>query len=205
MADFTIKKAEFVLSAGAGSAYPARIGAEIAMIGRSNVGKSSLINSLCNNNKLARISSSPGKTRLINFYQVDGRFYLVDLPGYGFARAPKHEKEKWGELIERYLASDRLTHIFLLLDIRHAPTAEDKQMYQWVLYYGIPYTLIATKSDKLARSKRVQAANAAAKLLGAPPYALPYSAESREGRRQLLDRIGDVLVDFDTRGGMREV
>ena len=78
-------------------------------------------------------------------------------------------------------------------------------MYQWVLYYGIPYTLIATKSDKLARSKRVQAANAAAKLLGAPPYALPYSAESREGRRQLLDRIGDVLVDFDTRGGMREV
>ena len=113
----------------------------------------------------------PGKTRLINFFRVNDAFHLVDLPGYGFAKAPKAEQEKWGRLMEAYLSSGLLTHIFMLIDIRHAPTAEDKQMFEWILYYGVPFTLIATKADKLARSKRQQAANTAAKLLGAPPYA----------------------------------
>ena len=97
--------------------------------------------------------------------------------------------------MEAYLSSGLLTHIFMLIDIRHAPTAEDKQMFEWILYYGVPFTLIATKADKLARSKRQQAANAAAKLLGAPPYAIPYSAEIAEGRAEVCARIGAILAD----------
>ena len=189
-----IKKAVFETSVGLGGTYP-ESGVQIAMVGKSNVGKSSLINSLCNNFKLARISASPGKTRLINFFRINDSFHLVDLPGYGFAKAPKTEKEKWGQLMEDYLSSGRLTHIFMLIDIRHAPTAEDKQMFEWIIYYGVPFTLIATKSDKLARSKRQQAANIAAKLLGAPPYAIPYSSENAEGREEVLKRIGAILQD----------
>jgi len=194
MEQFMIKKAAFDTSVGLGGTYP-ESGVQIAMVGKSNVGKSSLINSLCNNFKLARISASPGKTRLINFFRINDAFHLVDLPGYGFAKAPKTEKEKWGQLMENYLSSGRLTHIFMLIDIRHAPTAEDKQMFEWIIYYGVPFTLIATKSDKLARSKRQQAANTAAKLLGAPPYAIPYSSENAEGREEVLKRIGAILQD----------
>ncbi|HWS29615.1 MAG TPA: ribosome biogenesis GTP-binding protein YihA/YsxC [Clostridia bacterium] len=197
MEEFAIKKAEFVTSVGLGGVYPPKDGVEIAIVGKSNVGKSSLINSLSNNFKLARISSSPGKTRLINFFRLNGAFYLVDLPGYGFAKAPKTEKEKWGRLMEDYLSAGRLTHIFMLLDIRHAPTNDDKQMFQWILYYGVPFTLVATKSDKLAKSKRAQAANAAAKLLGAPPAALAYSSETAEGREALIKRIGSVIGDAE--------
>jgi len=200
MEEFTIKKAEFVTSVGLGGAYPPNDGVEIAIVGKSNVGKSSLINSLCNNFKLARTSSSPGKTRLINFFRLNGAFYLVDLPGYGFAKAPKAEKEKWGQLMEAYLKAGRLTHIFMLLDIRHAPTSDDKQMFQWILYYGVPFTLVATKSDKLSKSKRAQAANAAAKILGAPPAALAYSSETAEGRETLIKRIGEVVGDATALG-----
>ena len=122
-------------------------------------------------------------------------FHLVDLPGYGFARAGKEEQRSWSSLIEAYLGSGRVTHLFLLLDIRHAPTADDRQMYQWLLYYGVPFTLVATKSDKLARSRRQQAANAAAKALGAPPFAIPFSAQTGEGRAALTERIGQILAD----------
>ena len=193
--EFAIKQAEFETSVALGSAYPEKTSAEIAIVGKSNVGKSSLINSLCNNKKLARTSASPGKTRLINFIMINRDFHLVDLPGYGFAKAPKTEKEKWGRLMEDYLSSGRVDHIFMLIDIRHEPTADDKLMLQWIIYYNIPYTLIATKSDKLARSKRAQAANAAAKQLGAPPVAIPYSSETGEGRNAMLNRIGQVVED----------
>ena len=197
MSDFAIRQAAFLTSAGLGSTYPpvAPSGVEIAMVGKSNVGKSSLINSLCNNYKLARTSASPGKTRLINFFLLNRDFYLVDLPGYGFAKASKGERESWGKLMEDYLSTGRLTHIFLLLDIRHAPTQEDRQMFQYIVYYNIPFTLIATKADKLPRSKQAQAANAAAKLLGAPPAATPYSAQNAQGREALLARIGAILAD----------
>lgn len=196
MDSFTIKKAVFETSVGLGAQYPEG-GVQIAMVGRSNVGKSSLINALCNNNKLARISSSPGKTRLINFFCVNDRFSLVDLPGYGFAKVSKTEQENWSKLIEGYLSSGRVSHIFLLIDIRHEPTQGDRQMLQWVLYYGVPFTLIATKADKLARSKRRQAANLAAKQLGAPPYAIPFSAETGEGKDEILERIGAILEDME--------
>ena len=194
-----IKQAEFVTSVGAGSAYPPPERAEIAIVGKSNVGKSSLINHLCGNKKLAKTSQTPGKTRLINFFLLNRDFYLVDLPGYGFARASKTEQAGWGSLMEQYLSSGRVQHLFLLIDIRHAPTAEDRQMFEWVLYYGLPFTLIATKADKIAKSKRRQAANQAAKLLGAPPAAIPYSSESGDGKEAVLERIGQILQDRENK------
>ena len=197
MEPFAIKQAAFLTSVGQGSAYPPAACCEIAIVGKSNVGKSSLINSLCNNKKLAKTSQTPGKTRLINFFLINRSFHLVDLPGYGFARASKTEQQGWGELMESYLGSGRVRHLFLLLDIRHAPTAEDRQMFRWLLYYGVPFTLVATKADKLAKSKRQQAANAAAKALGAPPYAIPFSTETGDGRDALLARIGQILQDSE--------
>lgn len=199
MQPFVIKQAEFVTSVGAGSAYPPPERAEIAIVGKSNVGKSSLINRLCGNKKLAKTSQTPGKTRLINFFLLNRDFYLVDLPGYGFARASKTEQAGWGSLMEQYLSSGRVQHLFLLIDIRHAPTAEDRQMFEWVLYYGLPFTLIATKADKIAKSKRRQAANQAAKLLGAPPAAIPYSSESGDGKEAVLERIGQILQDRENK------
>lgn len=193
---FRIKQAVFITSVGASSLeYPAPLLMEIAIVGKSNVGKSSLINSLCNNSKLAKTSQSPGKTRLINFFKINHAFYLVDLPGYGFAKAPKSEQQAWGALMETYLASKRVTHLFMLLDIRHAPTSEDKQMFAWMLYYGVPFTLVATKADKIAKSKQQQAANQAAKLLGAPPAAIAYSSVQNGGRDALLKRIGQIQLD----------
>ena len=190
---FTIKNAKFVTSVGLGSELPPELCAEIAIVGKSNVGKSSLINSLCNRSKLAKTSQTPGKTRLINSFLLNDEFYLVDLPGYGFASAPKTEQQKWGELMGSYLSSGRVSHIYMLIDIRHEPTLLDKQMFGYILYYGIPYTLIATKADKLAKSKRYQAACANARLLGAPPYAVAYSSETGDGREELLQRI-DAIV-----------
>lgn len=191
--DFTIKNARFITSAGIGSELPERLPCEIAIVGKSNVGKSSLINALCGRNKLAKTSATPGKTRLINFFLLNEEFYLVDLPGYGYAAAPKAEQEKWGKLMEDYLASGRVSHIYMLIDIRHEPTVLDRQMFGYIVYYGIPYTLIATKADKLAKSKRRQAANAAAKLLGAPPYAVAWSSETGDGKQELLERIEAVV------------
>ena len=198
MPPFAIKNARFVTSVGEGGGlrFPDALPCEIAFAGRSNVGKSSLINSLTGNGKLARTSQTPGKTRLINYFGLNGgQAYLVDLPGYGFARASKNERDRWGSLIGGYLSSGRVTHLLLLLDIRHEPTAEDRQMFEWMLYYAVPFTVVATKADKLARSKRQQAANAVAKAVGAPPFAIPYSAETGDGRLALTERIGSIIGD----------
>ena len=174
MEPFRIKKAAFVTSVGQGGGYPEKRAAEIALVGRSNVGKSSLINCLTGNGKLARISAAPGKTRLVNYYLVNDSFYLVDLPGYGFAQRSRGERESWGKLMESYLTSGRVDHLFLLLDIRHEPTGEDKQMFQFLLYYGIPFTIVATKADKVA---------------------LPFSSETGEGRQALLDRLDSIVSE----------
>ena len=192
---FVIKQAEFVTSAGTEGAYPDPLPCEIAIVGKSNVGKSSLINRLANNNKLAKTSASPGKTRLVNFFLLNRSLYLVDLPGYGFAKASKTEQKSWGALLERYLSSGRVRHLFMLIDIRHAPTQDDLQMFRYLIYYNIPYTLIATKADKIARSKQKQEANKRAKELGAPPFAIPFSSETGEGKAELLERIGQIFSD----------
>ena len=193
---FTIKNAKFVTSAGLGSELPPPLCAEIAIVGKSNVGKSSLINSLCGRNKLAKTSATPGKTRLINYFLLNDEFYLVDLPGYGYAAAPKSEQLKWGQLMEGYLSSGRVTHIYMLIDIRHEPTELDRQMFKYILFYGIPYTLIATKADKLAKSKRASAACAAAKQLGASPYAIAYSSETGDGKEELLKMVDAIVHPY---------
>ena len=196
--EYRIKQAEFVTSVALGQRYPEAFPMEIAIVGKSNVGKSSLINRLTGNGKLARTSSQPGKTRLINFFSINrGEFYLVDLPGYGYAKASKTEQEKWGELMEGYLKSGRVNHLLMLIDIRHEPTENDRQMFKYLLYYNIPYTLIATKSDKLTKSKRRLQANANAKLLGAPPYAIPFSSDTGEGRDEVLQRLGQLVSDAE--------
>lgn len=198
MEPFAIKNAAFLTSVGVGGAYPEPMPCEIAVVGRSNVGKSSLINRITGNGKLAKTSATPGKTRLINYFLFNKAFYFVDLPGYGFAKASKAEQKSWGELIESYLGTGRVKHIFLLLDIRHGPSGEDRMMFQYILYYGIPFTLIATKSDKLPKSQRKNAASAAAKELGAPPYAIVFSGETGEGRDEVIRKIGGIFSDYGT-------
>ncbi len=195
MKQFAINQATFLTSVGQGQSYPAPLPCEIAVVGRSNVGKSSLINCLTNNQKLARISQTPGKTRLINYFLLNNAFYLVDLPGYGFAKRSKDEQKDWGDFIGGYVASGRPKHLFLLIDIRHEPSQEDKQMFQWTLYSGVPFTLIATKADKISKSQRAVAANKAAKLLGAPPFAIPFSSEEKIGKDALMERIGQIYQD----------
>ena len=194
---FSIKQAEFVTSAGTEGSYPQALPCEIAIVGKSNVGKSSLINRLANNQKLAKTSAQPGKTRLVNFFLLNRSMYLVDLPGYGFAKASKTEQKSWGDLLERYLSSGRVKHLLMLIDIRHAPTQDDLTMFRYLIYYGIPYTLVATKSDKIAKTKCHSEANKRAKELGAPPFAIPFSSETGEGKAELLERIGQIFFDCE--------
>lgn len=196
---FSIRQSEFITSAGVEGRYPAPLPCEIAIVGKSNIGKSSLINRMCNNQKLCKTSATPGKTRLVNFFLLNRTFYLVDLPGYGFAKTSKAEQKSWGELLERYLSSGRVTHLLMLIDIRHEPTQDDLQMFRYLIYYGIPYTLVATKSDKIAKSKRKTDANLRAKQLGAPPFAIPFSSETGEGKAELMERIGQIVRDCTDR------
>ena len=197
MKQFAINQASFVTSVGQGQGYPAPISCEIAVVGRSNVGKSSLINCLTNNQKLAKTSQTPGKTRLVNYFLLNNAFYLVDLPGYGFAKRSKSEQTEWGDLVGSYVSSGRPKHLFLLIDIRHEPSAEDREMFQWTLHAGVPFTIVATKADKISKSQRVIAANKAAKLLGAPAFAIPFSAEEKIGKDALTERIGQIYADAD--------
>ncbi len=197
MKQFAINQAKFVTSVGQGQVYPAPLACEIAVVGRSNVGKSSLINCLTNNQKLAKTSQTPGKTRLVNYFLMNNAFYLVDLPGYGFAKRSKDEQTEWGDLVGSYMQSGRPKHLFLLVDIRHEPSPEDRQMFQWTLHAGVPFTVVATKADKVSKSQRVIAANKAAKLLGAPAFAIPFSAEEKIGKDALIERIGQIYEDAE--------
>lgn len=149
-----IKQSEFIISAKIPSQYPEDNRIEVAFVGRSNVGKSSLINSLTNRRKLVKVSGKPGKTRLINFFLINNDFYFVDLPGYGYAQVSKEEKKDWGKTIEKYLIDrEQLKKIMLLVDSRHKPTNDDILMCNWIKYYGYDLSVVATKSDKLKRSE----------------------------------------------------
>lgn len=190
-----IKKAKFLLSQSSFGEFPQQGMQEIAMAGKSNVGKSSLINSLTRNSKLARTSSAPGKTRLINYYMINEDFLLVDLPGYGFARAPKSEQEKWSQMIEGYLTgSQNLKHVFHLVDIRHEPTQEDVMMIEYLRHYDIPFTVIATKADKLSKAQRSRSIPVICRKLVVQPWEImTYSSEDLTGREALLEKIGQIL------------
>ena len=175
--------------------FPGRGMPEIAMAGRSNVGKSSLINSLCMNSKLARTSSEPGKTRLVNIYRVNDEFMLTDLPGYGFAKAPAAEKKRWAGMIEGYLSgSDSLKHVFLLVDIRHEPTDDDAMMADYLRHYRLPFSVIATKADKLSKAARGRAMPPICRKRNVQPWQiLAYSSEDGTGRDELLKKLDEIL------------
>lgn len=148
-----IKNAEFIISAVKPAQYPKDNRSEVAFVGRSNAGKSSLVNTITNRKKLAKTSSTPGKTRQINFFLINNEFYFADLPGYGFAKVSKSEQDKWGSMMEDYLIDrEQLKKIILLVDSRHKPTKDDVNMYEWIKYYGYEAIIVATKSDKLKKN-----------------------------------------------------
>ena len=168
---------------------------EIAFAGKSNIGKSSLINALMNRKAYARISAKPGKTQTINFYNINEAVYLVDLPGYGYAKVSEQEKIQWGQLIERYLhGSKQLKAVFLLIDIRHDPSANDKMMYDWIVAQGYNPIIIATKLDKIKRSqiqKQVKAIKEGLKLQPGT-VVIPFSAETKQGREEIWELAEEV-------------
>ena len=189
-----IKSADLETVVGVTSKLPENLLPEFAFAGRSNVGKSSLINKLVNRKALARTSSQPGKTQTINFFLLNGEFYFVDLPGYGYAKVSKELQAKWGKMIERYLTRSRqLKMIFLLVDIRHEPSAGDKQMYEWVKNNEIPAVIIATKADKISRSQlQKQLAMIRKELGGAKETIIPFSKETGQG----YDEVWKVMEEY---------
>ena len=170
---------------------------EIAFAGKSNVGKSSLINALMNRKSLARTSSQPGKTQTINFYNINDALYFVDLPGYGYAKVSQREKEKWGKMIERYLhQSSVLKAVFLLIDIRHDPSVNDRTMYEWILANGFHPIIIATKADKINRSQLQKQIKAVRQGLGAEKdtVVIPFSAQTKQGREEIYEVIDRLMA-----------
>jgi GTP-binding protein len=177
---------------GITSKIPDNLLNEVAFAGKSNVGKSSMINALLNRKSLARTSAQPGKTQTINFYNVNDAMYLVDLPGYGYAKTSAREKEKWGKMIENYLhTSKKLQAVFLLIDIRHDPSANDKMMYDWMVYQGFAPIIIATKLDKIKRSQIQKNVKAIREGLKVKPgtVIIPFSSETKQGRDELWEVI----------------
>ncbi len=171
---------------------------EFAFSGKSNVGKSSLINALMNRKAYARTSSQPGKTQTINFYNINDALYYVDLPGYGYAKVALAAKEKWGKMIERYLRqSPMLKMVFLLVDIRHEPSANDKSMYDWIVYNGYHPVIIATKLDKINRSQIQKQVKLLRQGLGMDKdgILIPFSAETKQGREEIWDLIERVMAE----------
>ena len=201
-----ITQGKYIASAVRKDQYPEEDLPEIVFIGRSNVGKSSLINSLTRVNNLARVSSQPGKTQTINFFEVGIKiaeveerkaFYLVDLPGYGYAKTGKENRKIWSKFIEEYfLTSPRLRFVCQLIDIRHEPMASDVDMFNWLVDNDIPVLIIATKADKIGKNARAKNIAAIKRQLGIKEISvLPYSSLKNEGRSDLLDVIGDSLLE----------
>ncbi|GAA0428877.1 MAG: ribosome biogenesis GTP-binding protein YihA/YsxC [Bacillota bacterium] len=179
--------AEIVISAVSEKQYPNDHLPEIALAGRSNVGKSSFINKLINRKNLARTSSKPGKTQTLNFYKINNGFYFVDVPGYGYAKVSKKEREKWGKMMEEYFEKrSSLKAVLLITDVRHEPTKDDIQMYDYLKHYELPVIVIATKLDKVPKSKRVKHIKRTKSVLQmeSDDVLLPFSAETGEGKDQ---------------------
>ena len=194
---YKIKSVELETVCGITSKFPENDKIEIAFAGKSNVGKSSLINALVNRKALARTSAQPGKTQTINFYKVNDEVYFVDLPGYGYAKVSEEVKAKWGNLIERYLnESEMLKAVFLLVDIRHEPSANDRNMYEWIVYQGYDPIIIATKLDKINRSQIQKHVKMLKTGLGVKPgtVVIPLSATTKQGREEIWELIESLKV-----------
>ena len=194
-----IRSAEITMSAINRSQYPTEGIPEIALVGRSNVGKSSTVNTLLNRRNFARTSQTPGKTRTINFYLINNEFYFTDLPGYGYAKISKSEKEKWGVIMERYLQDrEELCAICLLVDIRHEPTNDDKMMYDWIKHYGYDVIVVATKSDKLSNNELGKSKKIIKETLKLSPEDKLYyfSSLNKKGKDELIDNLfGDLASE----------
>lgn len=192
-----IKSSKLKISAVNPSSYPDDDLPCIAFAGRSNVGKSSLVNSVLKRKTLARVSQMPGKTRTINFYLINDNFYIVDLPGYGYAKLSKEEKDRWGKTMELYFSeSKNLKHLFLLLDIRHEPKETDRQMYEYCKYYNIPVDIIATKSDKISRGQYQKSFSVIKKFLnikGDEVKIFPISSLKKTGIEEVSDYMEEIL------------
>lgn len=193
-----IKEVTLETVCGITSTLPENDKPEIAFAGKSNVGKSSLINALMNRKSLARISATPGKTQTINFYNINREIYLVDLPGYGYAKVSEKEKEAWGKMIECYLhKSTMLKAVFLLIDIRHDPSKNDKMMYDWILHQGYEPVIIATKLDKLKKSQVAKQLKAIRTGLGlvSGTTVIPFSAKTKQGRDEIWEYAESRLFE----------
>ncbi|MFK4785615.1 ribosome biogenesis GTP-binding protein YihA/YsxC [Fusobacterium sp. MFO224] len=193
-----IKQADFVKSAVYEKDYPEELGGiEFAFVGRSNVGKSSLINSITTRNKLARTSKTPGRTQLINYFKINNEFYFVDLPGYGFAKVPKAMKAEWGQTMERYLSSPRNKLVFVLLDIRRVPSGEDLEMLEWLEHFGTHFKIIFTKMDKVSNNERAKCLKAIkTKLEFDHDDVFFHSSLKNTGRQEILDYIGRIVEKY---------
>lgn len=193
-----IRSVQLETVCGITSTFPKNDKMEIAFAGKSNVGKSSLINGLLNRKALARTSSSPGKTQTINFYNVNNELYFVDLPGYGYAKVSQEVKAKWGKMIEKYLhTSKQLKAVLLLIDIRHEPSANDKNMYNWIVENGFQPVIIATKLDKIKRSqlqKQLKLIRTSLQVLPETKI-FPYSALTKQGRDEIWEYIGGLMQE----------
>ena len=191
-----IKNAEFITSLASYGDFPGKGLPQIAVAGKSNVGKSTLINKLCRRNKLAKTSATPGKTRLINIFLLNGEFHLVDLPGYGFAKVDKKEKLRWGTMMQDYFTgAEELKHVLCLVDIRHEPTEDDKTMNRFLRETGIPFTVIATKADKISRGARSKYLAPICRALSVQPWEIIcFSGEDGTGRDDLLALLEKVLA-----------
>ena len=203
-----IKNVSLETVIGVTSQIPDNQKMEIAFAGKSNVGKSSLINALMNRKSLARTSAQPGKTQTINFYNINDEMYFVDLPGYGYAKVSQTEKEKWGKMIEKYLHKSKvLQAVYLLIDIRHEPSANDKQMYDWIMSNGFHPIIIATKLDKIKRSQLQKQIKLIKQGLGvdSETIVIPFSAETKQGREETYDLIDELLLQYKREHGEVEM
>ena len=192
-----IKKVNLETVCGITSKLPENTLPEVAFAGKSNVGKSSMINALMNRKSYAKTSSQPGKTQTINFYNINEVFYCVDLPGYGYAKTSVETRQKWGKMIEKYLkTSKQLRRVFLLIDIRHKPSENDRIMYEWIEYQGYSPIIIATKLDKINRSQIQKQIKIVREGLGMPSDGLiiPFSAETKQGLDKLWEVIDDIVM-----------
>ena len=192
-----VKKAEIVAVTARADQYPPDDMPEVAFAGRSNVGKSSLLNLLTGRKKLAKISGTPGKTRTINFYEINDEFRIVDLPGYGYAKVSKSESDKWGAMMDEYMQTrEGLLRVIQLVDIRHEPTALDKQMYDYLKYYELSGTIVATKADKISRNQLQKNISVIRMGLDADKsdVIIPVSALAKSGDEELLDEIDKIIT-----------